>query len=357
MHFRTARQPLTNHTFKFGEKDMNIVNHYKYLGVMLDEHLTYDMCANMLSDSAGRALGGIISKYKELKDIGFHTFTKMHNTAVVGVNDYASEIWGYKDFAKTNQIQNRALRYFLGVHRFTRTAGLQGECGWLIPRYRRFICMLNVWNRMIKMNNNRLTKFIFMYDMRLCKSNWSSEIKHILFDFNLQHVFQGITLCDMRQLKTNICSSMHDKWVNSVHNKPKLRTYKIFKDNLNAEQYVTHYMSRRSRSLLAQFRLGILPLHIETGRYNNTVLENRLCLFCSESYCIEDEFHFLIKCELYKPLRETLYSQIAVFHGDFLNLDDNSKFTFILCKCHKQLAVYLCNAWELRQTNIYINKL
>ena len=30
---------------------------YKYLGIILDEHLTYNECTTTIADSAGRALG------------------------------------------------------------------------------------------------------------------------------------------------------------------------------------------------------------------------------------------------------------------------------------------------------------
>ena len=34
-------------------------------------------------------------------------------------------------------------------------------------------------------------------------------------------------------------------------------------------------------SLLGQFRMGIVPLYVETGRFNNTPLERRLCTCCN----------------------------------------------------------------------------
>ena len=60
-------------------------------------------------------------------------------------------------------------------------------------------------------------------------------------------------------------------------------------------------MSTRNRSLLAQFRLGILPLFIETGRYSNISAENRICKFCTLNI-INDEFHFLMQCPFYNEI-------------------------------------------------------
>ena len=58
---------------------------------------------------------------------------------------------------------NRAMRFFLGVHRFAPTAGVVGDMGWLSLKYRRFIAMLRFWNRLIAMNESRIAKRIFTW--------------------------------------------------------------------------------------------------------------------------------------------------------------------------------------------------
>ncbi len=59
-------------------------------------------------------------------------------------------------------------------------------------------------------------------------------------------------------------------------------------------------MSRRERSLLAQFRFRISPLEIEVGRYRNKPVAEINCPFCAE---VEDEIHFSFKCEKYNEFR------------------------------------------------------
>ncbi len=62
-----------------------------------------------------------------------------------------------------------------------------------------------------------------------------------------------------------------------------------FKDNIYIEKYVKYSSFRKRRSLLAKFRLGILPLNFETGRFRN--MKERLCFICNTNV-IEDEQHF-----------------------------------------------------------------
>ena len=55
--------------------------------------------------------------------------------------------------------------------------------------------------------------------------------------------------------------------------------------------------------MLAQLRLGVMPIHIETGYFTNTKLERRLCSLCKGGK-IEDEIHFALKCPMYNVERD-----------------------------------------------------
>ena len=64
VHFRRKNVTRTEFPFHFGENELDIIDLYTYLGIILDEYLNYDVTAQMLSQSSGRALGGIINKLK-----------------------------------------------------------------------------------------------------------------------------------------------------------------------------------------------------------------------------------------------------------------------------------------------------
>ena len=53
---------------------------------------------------------------------------------------------------------------------------------------------------------------------------------------------------------------------------------------------------------MAKLRCGVLPIKIETGRFVNLALEDRICEVCNLNE-IEDELHFICKCELYNETR------------------------------------------------------
>ena len=61
IHFRKKRIKETGFNFTFGPNNITSTCKYKYLGVILDEHLTFQDCIKTLNDSSGRVLSGIIS--------------------------------------------------------------------------------------------------------------------------------------------------------------------------------------------------------------------------------------------------------------------------------------------------------
>ena len=144
MHFRRPRKKITSFEFRFGDKLIEVVAKYRYLGVIFDENLNFRECAITLADSAGRALGSVISKFKSFKNIRFSTFTKLFDTTVWPILDYCSGIWSYKKHQFATKIQNRASRYFLGVHKNAPDLAVQGEMGWVLAEFKYYLAMLRL---------------------------------------------------------------------------------------------------------------------------------------------------------------------------------------------------------------------
>ena len=70
-------------------------------------------------------------------------------------------------------------------------------------------------------------------------------------------------------------------------------------------------ISRQRRSLLAQIRLVILPIKIETGRFRSFSVEQMICELC-EMRKVENEIRFICECLLYNDFRETLYEHAKI---------------------------------------------
>ena len=99
----------------------------------------------------------------------------------------------------------------------------------------------------------------------------------------------------------------------------------MFKYSLETENHLFFNIPKYHRSLFAQFKAGILPLNIETGRHRNVSLPDRLCTLCDDSE-VEDEIHFLCLCKFYSEYRSDMYNAVTRYYADFNHLDQFDKF-------------------------------
>ena len=121
--------------------------------MILDEHLKYEANSESLAKAGGRALGSIIKKFKFLKNMGFRTFEKLISTCVIPILGYSSGIWGFKNYHVCEQILHRAIKFFLGVHKFTPIRGLYVEVCWLPQKFDQWTNMVRLWNQLLVMED------------------------------------------------------------------------------------------------------------------------------------------------------------------------------------------------------------
>ena len=356
VHFRPTRQQRSSFVWKFGDDILQTVSTYRYLGVFLHEHLDFKIMADAMSNAASRALGSLRYKLNNLKECRYDTITKLYLSCIVPILDYGASVWGYNNFSRPEAIQHRVIRYFLGVHRFAANSMIEGDMGWLPCVYRRRLAMLKFWNRLVMCNQNRLLYKVFIWDKSFVNSNsWMSEIKDIFVKINQHDCLPMNTKCDMVAAHTTISAINESEWENKRYRFPKLRYYNMYKSNFSVEEYVNCNMPKWQRSVLAQFRAGILPLEVETGRYQNIELQDRLCKFCRLNE-VEDEIHFICQCTFYNEARNDLYIKTIEVLPDFYSLDILDKFVYLLANMQKQVAHFLSTAIKKRRDFLYSNQ-
>ena len=352
VHFRSKNNIRSSFLFKLGTDVLCYVENYKYLGVVLDESLDYEKTAKILADSAGRALGSIINKFRQLKNMGFKTFSALYNACVVPVNDYCTGIWGAGKLLVSETCQNRAGRFFLGTHKYTSNLAVNGDIGWEFCTVRRKIEILRFWNRCVNFDNDRLTKCIFMFDYNRCIRNWCADVKKIITDIDRLECFNNLLPVNLEYAK--MC--LHDMecllWQDKCKNKPKLRSYIFMKKTYETEKYVKLNLPRSKRSIIAQFRTGTLPLQIETGRFRNLSIEERICPLCKTS--VEDEIHFVFYCNALKNQRIDFLNDILLICNDFSQFNEEQKLAKIMSSELIQITInYVHKIFTARQCLLY----
>ncbi len=153
------------------------------------------------------------------------------------------------------------------------------------------------------------------------------------------------------QLKQRFSDCSKQEWHDQLCNSNKLDMYLTFKTSLQKEKYLTCVSMYKHRVALTKLRCSAHSLGVETGRRRHANIErcHILCKFCEcrNVFEVEDEYHFIAKCEMFNELRlKYLPSCIESFQSfiDIMSTQDPDT----LCK----VAAYTYHAFKLRDTQM-----
>ena len=307
MHVRNPQKPKCTDVIKCGEHILQYTNTYKYLGILFHEHLSTKPVAEILSASASRSFGRIVSMFRKLKNMGVRTYETLCSSFVTPILNYGAGIWGFHELSDPHVLQNRMIRYYLGVHKFAPVPAMQLEMDWLDVRYQRWIEMVRLRNRFVNMEEHRLPLMIHNWDVSLDRNTWANQVTHILQYANMYEGTTHLSHIDLDVLTARLKRLNREKWMKSACAMPKLRTFVDIYDECDHRGLVYANLTRRQRSMVTKLKIGILPLAIETGRFLDVPLEYRTCQICEDNL-LEDEYHFLLYCEGLKDTRSEFFT-------------------------------------------------
>ena len=355
IHFRNNNNARTNYQFMLNNNVINIVSEYKYLGVIMHEYLDYNHTVKPFTVAAGRALGGMINKFRSMKNVGYATFRKLYESCVTPIMEYGSAVWGStKQFKGIDKIQQRALRFYLGVHRFSPLHGIEGDMAFTPHEVGRKMAACRLWNRILKMDDLRMTKKLLFSDIRN-EGSFSSSVHDICDECNMLVDFENLNVLNTELLFDRLMQNYQIKWLQNVEMKPKLRTYKLYKSSYKVESYCKFFIPKYQRSLLCQLRLGILPIQLEVGRYTGKPINERICLLCNNNV-VEDENHFLFECPFSHIERERFVKNLSFNDAErqtFLQSTIAEKLNFLFTERLFKFGNYIETIYNKRRRFLY----
>lgn len=86
-----------------------------------------------------------------------------------------------------------------------------------------------------------------------------------------------------------------------IQSTSKCYVYQYITDHHCLQFYLFKGIPTSLKNYIAKIRLSSHNLAVEVGRYRKVDKHNRFCFYCKD--CIEDEYHFILQCPLYKLIR------------------------------------------------------
>ena len=219
MHFRNQSMDKSDFQFKCCDSVIECTGTYKYLGRVLNEYLDYSVTARYVAQSATRALGLLIFKFKQTGGMPYDVFTKLFDNTVWSVISYGAAIWGIKEYSTINTVQHKACRFFLEVGRYTPNAAVNGDMGWMPPHIKQLKTVLCHWFRLNHMDDKRVNKYVFQW-------SYSTRQKYINWCLHLERMMKKFDQCPLdignvyiKSERQSVIKSVQDNMFNEYKNK------------------------------------------------------------------------------------------------------------------------------------------
>ena len=150
MQFRDTRNSQTSKGFRLGEVEIK-TEKYKYLGIILDVYLNYNTTADYV------VLLPYIVKLEILKTAHTTLIHIFFLLAYMPNSHYSSSMWGYKQFSKCQNVQNKAMRHLLDLNKFSPNLMPISDMAWMktvwIPSHILIkLNMIKLWNKICNLN-------------------------------------------------------------------------------------------------------------------------------------------------------------------------------------------------------------
>merc|ERR1712240_784336 len=82
MHFRPKRKNQSKFMFRFDKHTVQYCTSYRYLGANLNEFLDFSFTTKCQADSAGRALGSIITKMIKNRGLPYNVYSILYDSCI-----------------------------------------------------------------------------------------------------------------------------------------------------------------------------------------------------------------------------------------------------------------------------------
>lgn len=290
---------------------IDIVKHYKYLGVLFSSRLAWSPAQSLLASQALKAMF-IIDKLNYVYEFPFNASQNMFQKCIIPVLTYGSEVWGIHAHQSIENVLLKYCKKQLGVGSNTPSDAVLGECGSFPLYIKCYSNAVKFWLKIISLENHTLVKACYEMLLRLItlgRKNWASDIKDLLYRHGFGYVWEQQYVANISVFLSCFKLRLQDNFIQLWNARrseiSKLCLYNLYKFSFEPELYLSLNVPRRLRRYIAKFRTGNINLEIEVGRRFGQPREDRICRLCGERNIlkVEDEFHMLAECPIYSDIR------------------------------------------------------
>ena len=342
-------------TFYYGSQPIEIVSSYKYLGLRVDQTLSFKNTIADLVTRGKRAYAALHRCINIYDGANPKTIMKLFDTMISPILLYCSEVWApyilkgniHDIFRNINmcieKFHTSICKRSLGMKRNVSNIACRTELGRLPLTVVAVINCFKYYLRLNTFSNETLLGQAVLQQKSLNLAN-----KETIFSFIQRTVVPlnlNINLYDKdiskyqinnisKKLRQNLAGQYTVYVIQCLKQNGKLEIYTHVKSNNHFERYLFEISNLDIRKAISKLRLSAHKLPIEKGRLLNIPRHQRYCELCS-ARIVGDEFHILMECtnaEL-QEMRMTAYYKLTEHIPQFRMLPLKEQFFYVFSFC------------------------
>ena len=170
MVFRRGGNIKNNEVFYYENKRIEIMNSYKYLGIIFTPCLKWSLATATLAQQATRALSMINIYDRKCGNLTFDVAVEIFDKTIVPILTYGAEIWGCRYQKVIEKVHSKFIRKQLGVGPSASTTAIMGETGRRPIAIVYHIRCFKFWLKVKNMPDDRLPKRLYLM-LRIHEAN------------------------------------------------------------------------------------------------------------------------------------------------------------------------------------------
>ena len=315
MVFSRGRQETALKFFLNG-KELEIVNEFNYLGIQLNRTGNFNKAINKQTEKATKAMYEVLKKGR-IHNLSIECQIDLFNKIVKPILLYGSEIWGFsKNIRYLEKVQLRFCKLLLKLKSSTPNYMVYGELGIYPLEIDIKVRMISYWCRLLSGKETKLPYICYKLQHKLFIDDhfdflWIQFIKKIFDDTGFSNIWmnQNFPNSDWltAALKLRLTDQFQQHWLSQIEDSSKALNYRLFKSSLVFENFL-NVLEDKDIFTFLKFRTTNHRLPVETGRWNGTEHENRICTKCNNG--IGDEYHFIMECKSFLTERKKFIDKI-----------------------------------------------
>lgn len=276
-------------------KEIEIVNSYKYLGVLLTPSLSF---GNMFKEKIGLAkygLNEIWAPFIYNPKIDFSSKLKVFDSCIKSIVFYGAQVWGSSHYDELEKFQQYFIKRLFKLPSFTPKCFILKE-----------IDVNPIFLSTLKMNQNYLIRVFNLPDHRVCKITalevkrnelfWYKDLKEITasLDMNLQDLMNTAEWPDFFDLIREKLTAKNRANLEENIMKSRYNLYKVL--DYNQSYFKSPQLSLEDISLIMKIRANVVDYKL------SPLNDEHFCPMCTEEV-IDSWFHFLATCPCLSSIR------------------------------------------------------